>query len=60
MSTQDTATVIRAYYDAWTTRNFDRAVSLLGERLMVEVPVNEYPTTASFARRAGRADDHAG
>ena len=49
MSTQDTATVIRAYYDAWTTRNFDRAVSLLGERLTVEVPVNEYPTTASFA-----------
>jgi ketosteroid isomerase-like protein len=49
MSAQDTATVIRAYYDAWTAKDFDRAVSLLAPGLTVEVPVNEYPTTASFA-----------
>jgi ketosteroid isomerase-like protein len=49
MSAQGTAIIIRAYYDAWTSRDFDRAVSLLGQELTVEVPVNEYPTTASFA-----------
>jgi uncharacterized protein YndB with AHSA1/START domain len=49
MSALDTAAVIRAYYDAWTTRDFDRAACLLAEGLTVEVPVNEYPTTASFA-----------
>jgi len=49
MRAQDTATVIRAYYDAWTAKDFDRAVSLLAPGLTVEVPVNEYPATASFA-----------
>ena len=49
MRTQDTATVIRAYYDAWTAKDFDQAVCLLAPGLTVEVPVNEYPTTASFA-----------
>jgi ketosteroid isomerase-like protein len=49
MSTHDTAAIIRAYYDAWTAKDFDQAVSLLAGRLAVEVPVNAYPTTESFA-----------
>jgi ketosteroid isomerase-like protein len=49
MSTNDTAAVIRAYYDAWTAKDFDQAVSLLARELTVEVPVNDYPTTESFA-----------
>jgi ketosteroid isomerase-like protein len=49
MSTHDTAAIIRAYYDAWTAKDFDQAVSLLAGRLTVEVPVNVYPTTESFA-----------
>jgi ketosteroid isomerase-like protein len=49
MSTPDTAATIRAYYDAWTAKDFDQAISLLAGRLMVEVPVNVYPTTESFA-----------
>lgn len=49
MSKQETAVVITAYYRAWTTRDFDRAVSLLAPGLTVEVPVNEYPDTTSFA-----------
>jgi ketosteroid isomerase-like protein len=43
-----TASVIRAYYDAWTAGDFGTAVSLLGDGLIVEVPVNEYPSTESF------------
>ena len=49
MSPNDTATIIRAYYDAWTAKDFDLAASLLAANLTVEVPVNEYPTTGSFA-----------
>jgi limonene-1,2-epoxide hydrolase len=49
MSTQDTATIIGAYYEAWTAKDFDRAVALLAQGLMVEVPIGEYLTTASFA-----------
>ena len=43
-----TAAVIRAYYDSWTTGDFGVAVSLLADGLVVEVPVNEYPTAESF------------
>ncbi|HYZ56258.1 MAG TPA: nuclear transport factor 2 family protein [Streptosporangiaceae bacterium] len=49
MGTQDTPAIIRAYYEAWTAKDFDRAVSLLAHGLTVEVPVNEYPDTGSFA-----------
>ncbi len=41
--------VVRAYHDAWTARDFDTAVSLLAGDLEVEVPINDYPTTESFA-----------
>lgn len=46
---QDTAAVIRAYHDAWTSKNFSAATALLANGLTVEVPVNEYPTAESFA-----------
>jgi ketosteroid isomerase-like protein len=49
MSAQDTAAVIRGYYNAWTSKEFDQAVSLLAQDLTVEVPVNEYPDARSFA-----------
>jgi ketosteroid isomerase-like protein len=49
MSSKGTATIIRVYYDAWTAKDFDLAASLLAGDLKVEVPVNEYPTTGSFA-----------
>jgi ketosteroid isomerase-like protein len=45
----DTAAVIRAYHDAWTSKDFATATALLGDDLAVEVPVNEYPTAESFA-----------
>jgi uncharacterized protein YciI len=41
--------VARAYHDAWTSKRFEEAVALLASELEVEVPINEYPTTGSFA-----------
>jgi uncharacterized protein YciI len=44
-----TLSVVRAYHDAWTSKRFDQAVALLAIELQVEVPINAYPTTESFA-----------
>jgi ketosteroid isomerase-like protein len=49
VSTPDAAAVIRAYHNAWTSKNFDQAADLLADDLVVEVPVNDYPTPQSFA-----------
>jgi len=49
MSTEDTAAIVRSYHDAWTGKDFARATAMLGPALAVEVPVNDYPTTESFA-----------
>ena len=49
MSPQDTAAIVRAYHNAWTSRDFTQAVALLADTLTVEVPVNDYPTAGAFA-----------
>ena len=49
MATEDTAAIIRAYHNAWTSKNFAAASALLAATLAVEVPVNDYPTAESFA-----------
>ena len=49
MNPQDTAAIVRSYYDAWTAREFGRATSLLAADLTTEVPVNHYPDGKSFA-----------
>ncbi|MDP2270678.1 MAG: nuclear transport factor 2 family protein [Archangium sp.] len=43
-----TLEVVKAYYRAWTTKNFAAAGEHLAPTLVVEVPVNDYPTVASF------------
>jgi uncharacterized protein YndB with AHSA1/START domain len=48
MPTHDTATVVRTYHDAWTAKDFAQARALLADGLIVEVPVNHYPTAQSF------------
>jgi hypothetical protein len=48
MSPRDAAEVVRAYHNAWTGKAFGQAAAMLADRLTVEVPVNEYPTTQSF------------
>ena len=41
--------IARAYHDAWTAGDFATAIGLLSDDLQVEVPINDYPTTNSFA-----------
>jgi limonene-1,2-epoxide hydrolase len=50
MTTDDALSVVRRYHSAWTSRKFDEAIRLLAPDLKVEVPINEYPTTESFAQ----------
>jgi ketosteroid isomerase-like protein len=45
----DALAVVRRYHAAWTSKRFDEAVALLADELVVEVPINEYPTAESFA-----------
>ncbi len=49
MHGDDTRSVVRAYHDGWASGDFERATALLADGLDVEVPVNDYPTAASFA-----------
>ena len=49
MTAIETREVVDAYHQAWTTKRFDEAVALLAPTLTVEVPINTYPTTESFA-----------
>jgi ketosteroid isomerase-like protein len=49
MRPDDAVTVARRYHDAWTTGDYPRASALLADHLIVEVPINRYPTKDSFA-----------
>lgn len=48
-TTDTTLAVVRAWHRGWTGKRFDEAARCLAADLKVEVPVNEYPTKASFA-----------
>jgi hypothetical protein len=48
--TVEALAVVRAYHHAWTTRNFQEAARQLSDALVLEVPINEYPTKAAFLR----------
>jgi hypothetical protein len=41
--------IARAYHDGWTAGNFATAIGLLSDQLEIEVPIDDYPTTDSFA-----------
>jgi ketosteroid isomerase-like protein len=45
---QKALSVVQSYHRAWTTGQFDEAGRLLADDLNVEVPINNYPTKASF------------
>jgi hypothetical protein len=49
--------VARRYHAGWTSRNYDKATDLLAPSLTVEVPINEYPSKASFANALGSFGD---
>lgn len=46
--------VARAYHRAWTSKQFDEAANYLADGLRIEVPINSYPTKASFAEAVHR------
>jgi hypothetical protein len=46
----DALAVARAYHRAWTAGNIDEAGRRLSDGLIVEVPINDYPTKADFLR----------
>jgi ketosteroid isomerase-like protein len=48
MNSPEAAAVVRAYYDAWSSKNFTGAAALLDDALRVEGPINEYSTARSF------------
>ena len=50
MQDDDGLTLARAYHTAWTSRHFDEAEQYLADALVVEVPINDYPTRADFLR----------
>ncbi len=51
--------VARAYHDAWQRRDYQAAWQLLGDDLVVEVPVNSYDSKAAFAEAAQRTREMA-
>jgi ketosteroid isomerase-like protein len=48
MNRPEAAAVVRAYHDAWTSKDFTGAAALLDDALRVEGPINEYSTARSF------------
>ena len=50
MDESSALSVARAYHRAWTGGHFDEAAGYLAESLAVEVPINSYPTKASFVQ----------
>jgi hypothetical protein len=50
VTTGQALSVVRRYHDGWTSKKYERAIDLLAPTLKVEVPINQYPTTESFAQ----------
>ena len=43
----------KAYHETWTGRRIEEAAGYLSDDLSVEVPINAYPTKASFVEAVG-------
>jgi len=46
---EEPLSIARAYHDAWSGDDVERAISLLADDLRVEVPINDYASTEEFA-----------
>src|SRR5262249_24310861 len=58
MSNQATALdVVRAYHQAWSSGRYDEAGQRLSDKLEIEVPINSYPTKASFLEAVARTKE---
>jgi hypothetical protein len=50
VTTADPLSIARRYHAGWTSKNYEQATALLASTLTVEVPINAYPTAASFGQ----------
>jgi ketosteroid isomerase-like protein len=50
MLANDPLSIVLEYHNAWTSNEYARASALLADELVIEVPVNDYPTKESFAQ----------
>jgi hypothetical protein len=48
VTSDQTLDIVRAYHGAWTRKNFDEAAQFLSPALIVEVPINDYPSKDTF------------
>ena len=46
----DARSIAHAYFRRWTEQRFEDAIALLDASLVVEVPINDYPTRESFGQ----------
>src|SRR5262249_33382464 len=49
--------VVRAYHQAWSSGRYDEAGQRLSDKLEIEVPINSYPTKASFLEAVKRTKE---
>ena len=54
MDARSSLNLALAYHDAWTSGRLDAAAGLIDERVVIEVPINDYSTKASFIDAVGR------
>jgi hypothetical protein len=48
-SRTDALAVARSYHDAWSGHRYEQVRPLLADHLVVETPINAYPTADAFA-----------
>lgn len=48
MSHASASQIARSYLNAWSEGRYEHAATFLAEGIVVEVPINTYPTKASF------------
>jgi ketosteroid isomerase-like protein len=58
VSSEQALSVARRYHQGWTSKDYEQAIDLLAPKLEVEVPINDYPTAASFAHALRSFGNH--
>ena len=51
--------IVEAYYNYWTSKNYDEAANLLDENIQFEMPINTYESKRAFMQAVRFTGDHA-
>jgi ketosteroid isomerase-like protein len=54
MNQPDAAAVVRSYFEAWSSKDFDAAAALLDDAIRVEGPTADYSSAADFVPALAR------